>query len=326
MNLKSNLVDNMKNNKVIVIVGPTASGKTGLSIELAKKYNGEIVSADSMQIYKDMNIATAKPTIEEMCGIKHHLIDFLNPGETYSVGQYVLDAENAISDILSRNKTPIVCGGTGLYVDSLINGINFTEDSSDDKIRNELYQIAETEGIDYLLNVLKEFDPDSYENLSQQRNLRRIIRAIEFYKVTGKTITQQNIESQNTSSKFDYLIIGLNADDRQFLYDRINRRVDLMIESGLIEETKSVLQMNLSDTSIKAIGYKELIPYINNQSSLDDCIEKLKMETRRYAKRQLTWFRRNKMINWIYIDRYSSLNDIVKVAVNIIDKKEFLNG
>ena len=316
----------MKNNKVIVIVGPTASGKTGLSIELAKKYNGEIVSADSMQIYKDMNIATAKPTIEEMCGIKHHLIDFLNPGETYSVGQYVLDAENAISDILSRNKTPIVCGGTGLYVDSLINGINFTEDSSDDKIRNELYQIAETEGIDYLLNVLKEFDPDSYENLSQQRNLRRIIRAIEFYKVTGKTITQQNIESQNTSSKFDYLIIGLNADDRQFLYDRINRRVDLMIESGLIEETKSVLQMNLSDTSIKAIGYKELIPYINNQSSLDDCIEKLKMETRRYAKRQLTWFRRNKMINWIYIDRYSSLNDIVKVAVDIIDKKEFLNG
>ena len=316
----------MKNNKVIVIVGPTASGKTGLSIELAKKYNGEIVSADSMQIYKDMNIATAKPTIEEMCGIKHHLVDFLNPGETYSVGQYVWDAENAISDILSRNKTPIVCGGTGLYVDSLINGINFTEDSSDDKIRNELYQIAETEGIDYLLNVLKEFDPDSYENLSHQRNLRRIIRAIEFYKVTGKTITQQNIESQNTLSKFDYLIIGLNADDRQFLYDRINRRVDLMIESGLIEETKSVLQMNLSDTSIKAIGYKELIPYINNQSSLDDCIEKLKMETRRYAKRQLTWFRRNKMINWIYIDRYSSLNDIVKVAVDIIDKKEFLNG
>ena len=316
----------MKNNKVIVIVGPTASGKTGLSIELAKRYNGEIVSADSMQIYKDMNIATAKPTIEEMCGIKHHLVDFLNPGETYSVGQYVLDAENAISDILSRNKTPIVCGGTGLYVDSLINGINFTEDSSNDKIRNELYQIAETEGIDYLLNVLKEFDPDSYENLSQQRNLRRIIRAIEFYKVTGKTITQQNIESQNTSSKFDYLIIGLNADDRQFIYDRINRRVDLMIESGLIEETKSVLQMNLSDTSIKAIGYKELIPYINNQSTLDDCIEKLKMETRRYAKRQLTWFRRNKMINWIYIDRYSSLNDIVKVAMDIIDKKEFLNG
>ena len=326
MNLKNNLVDNMKNNKVIVIVGPTASGKTGLSIELAKRYNGEIVSADSMQIYKDMNIATAKPTIEEMCGIKHHLIDFLNPGETYSVGQYVLDAENAISDILSRDKMPIVCGGTGLYVDSLINGINFTEDSSDDKIRNELYQLAETKGIDYLLNVLKEFDPDSYENLSQQRNLRRIIRAIEFYKVTGKTITQQNIENQNTSSKFDYLIIGLNADDRQFLYDRINRRVDLMIESGLIEETKSVLQMNLSDTSIKAIGYKELIPYINNQSSLDDCIEKLKMETRRYAKRQLTWFRRNKMINWIYIDRYSSLNDIVKVAVDIIDKKEFLNG
>ena len=326
MNWKSNLVDNMKNNKVIVIVGPTASGKTGLSIELAKRYNGEIVSADSMQIYKDMNIATAKPTIEEMRGIKHHLIDFLNPGETYSVGQYVLDAENAISDILSRDKTPIVCGGTGLYVDSLINGINFTEDSSDDKIRNELYQLAETKGIDYLLNVLKEFDPDSYENLSQQRNLRRIIRAIEFYKVTGKTITQQNIESQNTSSKFDYLIIGLNADDRQFIYDRINRRVDLMIESGLIEETKSVLQMNLSDTSIKAIGYKELIPYINNQSSLDDCIEKLKMETRRYAKRQLTWFRRNKMINWIYIDRYSSLNDIVKVAVDIIDKKEFLNG
>lgn len=316
----------MVNNKIIVILGPTASGKTGLSIELAKKYNGEIISADSMQVYKGMNIATAKPTVEEMCTVKHHLMDFLDPMETYSVGEYVLDAEKAISDILSRNKTPIICGGTGLYIDSLINGINFTDDSSDEEIRNELYNLAETEGIDYLLNMLSKIDYDSYVKLSQQRNLRRIVRAIEFYKVTGKTITEQNINSQNSNSKYDYLLIGLNSDDRQFLYDRINRRVDLMIQNGLIEETKEVLNLNLSATSIKAIGYKELIPYINNEASLEECIEKLKMETRRYAKRQLTWFRRNKNINWIYIDRYLSSQEIVDVAVDIINKKDFFNG
>ena len=316
----------MVNNKIIVILGPTASGKTGLSIELAKRYNGEIISADSMQIYKGMNIATAKPTVEEMCKVKHHLMDFLDPMETYSVGEYVLDAEKAITDILSRNKTPIICGGTGLYIDSLINGINFTDDSSDEKIRDELYNLAETKGIDYLLDMLLKIDYDSYVKLSQQRNLRRIVRAIEFYKVTGKTITEQNINSQNSNSKYDYLLIGLNADDRQFLYDRINRRVDLMIQNGLIEETKEVLNLDLSATAIKAIGYKELIPYINNEASLDECIDKLKMETRRYAKRQLTWFRRNKNINWIYIDRYTSSQEIVDVAVDIINKKDFFNG
>ncbi len=316
----------MVNNKIIVILGPTASGKTGLSIELAKRYNGEIISADSMQIYKGMNIATAKPTVEEMCKVKHHLMDFLDPMETYSVGEYVLDAEKAITDILSRNKTPIICGGTGLYIDSLINGINFTDDSSDEKIRDELYNLAETKGIDYLLDMLLKIDYDSYVKLSQQRNLRRIVRAIEFYKVTGKTITEQNINSQSTSSKYDYLLIGLNANDRQFLYDRINRRVDLMIQNGLIEETKGVLNLDLSATAIKAIGYKELIPYINNEASLDECIDKLKMETRRYAKRQLTWFRRNKNINWIYIDRYTSSQEIVDVAVDIINKKDFFNG
>lgn len=316
----------MVNNKIIVILGPTASGKTGLSIELAKRYNGEIISADSMQIYKGMNIATAKPTVEEMCKVKHHLMDFLDPMETYSVGEYVLDAEKAITDILSRNKTPIICGGTGLYIDSLINGINFTDDSSDEKVRNEIYNLAETKGIDYLLDMLLKIDYDSYVKLSQQRNLRRIVRAIEFYKVTGKTITEQNINSQNSNSKYDYLLIGLNADDRQFIYDRINRRVDLMIQNGLIEETKEVLNLDLSATAIKAIGYKELIPYINNEASLDECIDKLKMETRRYAKRQLTWFRRNKNINWIYIDRYTSSQEIVDVAVDIINKKDFFNG
>lgn len=316
----------MVNNKIIVILGPTASGKTGLSIELAKRYNGEIISADSMQIYKGMNIATAKPTVEEMSTVKHHLMDFLDPRETYSVGEYVLDAEKAISDIFARNKTPIICGGTGLYIDSLINGINFTDDSSDEEIRNELYHLAETKGIDYLLNMLLKIDYDSYVKLSQQKNLRRIVRAIEFFKVTGKTITEQNINSQNSNSKYDYLLIGLNSDDRQFLYDRINRRVDLMIQNGLIDETKEILNLNLSATAIKAIGYKELIPYFNNEASLGECIDKLKMETRRYAKRQLTWFRRNKNINWIYINRYTSSQEIVDVAVDIINKKDFING
>lgn len=311
---------------VLAVVGPTASGKTKLAVELAKKFNGEIVSADSMQIYKDMQIATAKPTKEEMCGIKHYLMDFLQPDKSYSVGQYVLDAQKAINEINSRNKLPIICGGTGLYIDSLLKGIDFTENSCDDDIRKELNELADKNGIDFLLNILSEFDIDSYNRLSIEKNRKRIIRAIEFYKVTGKTITQQNIESLQKGSVYNSLIIGLTANNRQFLYDRINRRVDIMIEDGLVNEAKSVINFKLSETSCKAIGYKELIPYFKGEASLEECIEKLKMETRRYAKRQLTWFRRNKNINWINIDDFNSFEEIYINAVDIIKKKGFLNG
>lgn len=311
---------------VLAVVGPTASGKTKLAVELAKKYNGEIVSADSMQIYKDMQVATAKPTVEEMSGIKHHLMDFLPPDKSYSVGQYVIDAQKVITEINNKNKLPIICGGTGLYVDSLLNGIDFTENSSNDDVRSELNELADAKGIDFLLYMLSEFDKDSYKRLAVEKNRKRIIRAIEFYKVTGKTITQQNIESLKKGSAYNSLFIGLTANDRQFLYDRINHRVDIMIENGLVKEAEEVINSKLSETSCKAIGYKELLPFFKGEASIEECIEKLKMETRRYAKRQLTWFRRNKSINWINIDDFNSFEEILACAVELIENKGFLYG
>lgn len=312
--------------KVLVIVGPTASGKTGLSVELAKKFNGEIVSADSMQIYKNMQIATAKPTKEEMQGIPHHLMDFLEPDMKYSVGQYVVDADKVIEDIHSRGKLPIICGGTGLYVDSLLKGMNFTESSSNEALRNELQQQGYEKGADYLLDILKEFDPDSAEKLSVEKNIKRIVRAIEFYKTTGIPISKQNAENFVKEYKYDCFILGLTAENRQVIYDRVNKRVDIMMKQGLLKETEDVLNSPLSQTSSKAIGYKELIPYFNGEESLEFCIERLKTETRHYAKRQLTWFRRNPDINWINIDNFSSSEEIVNYSIEIVLNRGFLNG
>ncbi|MEE3332718.1 MAG: tRNA (adenosine(37)-N6)-dimethylallyltransferase MiaA [Ruminococcus sp.] len=312
--------------KLIVIAGPTASGKTSLAVELAKKYNGEVVSADSMQIYKNMSIATAKPTAEEMSGIKHHMIDFLDPGKIYSVGQYVLDATKIIDDILGRGKLPIICGGTGLYIDSLIKGIDFTENSSDLELRKELEATFEEQGVGYLLDMLREFDPESAERLSSQINIKRIIRAIEFYKTTGITITEQNERSKLNEPKYDSLIFCLTAKDRQYIYDRINLRVDIMINNGLIEEAEEVLNSNLGVTASKAIGYKQLRPYFDGEATLEECIEKLKTETRHYAKRQLTWFRRNEDIIKVNIDEYRSTQKQVEFISEIIDKQRFLYG
>lgn len=312
--------------KLLVVAGPTASGKTSLSIELAKLYNGEIVSADSMQIYKGMNIATAKPSDIEMSGIKHYLIDFLEPNESYSVGKYVEDASKAVDKIIEKNKLPIICGGTGLYIDSFLNGIDFVDNSANLELRAELNKIAEEKGIDCLLKMLLEIDPYSYMRLHEQRNQKRIVRAIEFYKTTGMTITEQNEKSRENESEYEYLIFGLKASDRQFLYDRINKRVDIMIENGLVEEAREILSSDLSETASKAIGYKQLKPYIDGEASLDECIEKLKTETRHYAKRQLTWFKRNKDIFWINIDELTTTGKQVDYIKGIIENKGFING
>lgn len=312
--------------KLLVVAGPTASGKTSLSIELAKLYNGEIVSADSMQIYKGMNIATAKPSDIEMSGIKHYLIDFLEPNESYSVGKYVEDASKAVDKIIEKNKLPIICGGTGLYIDSFLNGIDFVDNSANLELRAELNKIAEEKGIDCLLKMLLEIDPYSYMRLHEQRNQKRIVRAIEFYKTTGMTITEQNEKSRENESEYEYLIFGLKASDRQFLYDRINKRVDIMIENGLVEEAREILSSDLSETASKAIGYKQLKPYIDGEASLDECIEKLKTETRHYAKRQLTWFKRNKDIFWINIDELTTTGQQVDYIKGIIENKGFING
>ena len=303
---------------VLAVVGPTASGKTKLSVELAKALNGEIVSADSMQIYKGMDIGTAKPTFEEMQGIPHHLMGFLDSKENFSVAIYVEMAHKIIADINSKGKLPIVTGGTGLYVDSLLNSIKFFDNTSDDSIREKYSKLLEEKGLDFLLEKLKKIDYETYEKLLEQRNAKRIIRALEFFEVTGKTISEQNRLSKQ-DSPYNPIKIGLTCRDRQVLYDRINLRVDLMLKDGLLEEAEKVLNSDLSNTAEKAIGYKELIPYFNGESSLDECVEVLKMNTRRYAKRQLTWFRRDQEINWIYIDEHNSFKDILNRALIFIN-------
>ncbi len=307
----------MKKPLVVVIAGPTASGKTSLAIEIAKIFDGEIVSADSMQIYKKMDIATAKPTKAETEAVKHHLIGFVGCDEEYSVAMYKNDALDAINDIVSRGKLPVVCGGTGLYIDTLVNNTVFF-DYDKNGVRDELEKTADEKGIDYLFEKLKEVDPEAAVKL-HINDRKRIIRALEVYYSTGKTITEQERLSHLEKSEFDWCVIGLTASDRQYLYDRINLRVDMMINDGLLAEAEDFFANDCSSTAKQAIGYKELKPYFDGFVSLDDAIDKLKMETRRYAKRQLTWFRRNKYINWINIDSGSGAN-IVKTAVEIINK------
>ena len=288
----------MKKAKVIVICGPTASGKTALSIELAKKINGEIVSCDSMQIYKEMNIGTAKPTEEEMQGIKHYLIDFIEPDKRYSVADYKKDAKKAIKEIIEKGKTPIVVGGTGLYVDSLIYEIEYPEIKFDEKYRNELEDTIEEKGLDYIYKEAEKIDPKAMEKISQN-DKKRIMRILEIFHATGKTKTQQEIESRKKEAEFDYHVYAINW-ERNKLYERINKRVDIMIETGLIEEVKKIYNKYTKfPTAMQGLGYKEVVEYLNNQCTKEEMIEKIKQETRKYAKRQLTWFRKNKQTIWL---------------------------
>jgi len=283
---------------VIVIAGPTASGKSRLAVELAKRINGEIISADSMQIYKDMNIGTAKITEEEMQGVKHYMLDFVSPNERYSVSSFKKEAEKCIEEIISRGKTPIICGGTGLYVDSLIYGIEFLTEEVDESYRKELNEVAKTEGLEKLYEMAKEIDPEAMQKISKN-DQKRIIRVIEIFHKTGKTKTQQDIESRKNGVKYNYKVFAINM-DRQLLYDRINERVDKMINDGLIDEVKSILEKyNDFPTAMQGLGYKEVVDYLNERLTKEEMIEKLKMETRRYAKRQITWFKKNKETHWI---------------------------
>lgn len=308
----------MENKKrLIAVVGPTASGKTSLSIELAKKYDGEIVSADSMQIYTGMNIATAKPTKDEMQGIPHHLMDFLSPTESFSVSEYVNLAKTAVEDIFSRGKQPIMCGGTGLYFNSFVDNIKFSEEKTDKKLRLEINERYRAEGGEVLLKELMEFDPETAKTL-HPNNGKRIIRAIEIYKTTGITMSEHVRRSKEEPSPYNLTAIGITYSDRQKLYDRINMRVDIMLENGLIDEAKDFYSRNIGNTASLAIGYKELKPYIDGEVSLEDAVGKLKQETRRYAKRQLTWFRRDERINWIEADKCSN---VFVEACKIVDNK-----
>lgn len=305
---------------VIVVAGPTASGKTGLAVELCKALGGEVVSADSMQIYKGMFIATAKPTAEEMQGISHYMMDFLEPSEPFSVAQYCKQARVCIEDIALRGKLPVIAGGTGLYISSLIDNVEFSQTQSDYELREKLRKKAEAQGAEALLSELREIDPETADTL-HPNNLGRIIRALEVYYTSGITLSKQKELSRLKPSPYNSCMLLLTVRERKTLYDRIDSRVDIMLEKGLLNEAEAFLQAQ-SDikTAGQAIGYKELEPYFKGNASLEECIENLKRETRRYAKRQLTWFNKDERMKKIYIDDYDGLSGVLRVALKIINK------
>lgn len=304
---------------LIVVVGPTASGKTKLGIELAKTFNGEVVSADSMQVYKGISIASAAPTKEEICGIPHHLVEFLELGSEFSVADYVNLAKTTIKDIYSRNKTPILVGGTGLYVNSLVDGIDFSSENNDAEVRLRLEKEMETLGAEVMLQKLAEIDEITASKL-HPNNRRRILRALEVYETSGITFSKQN-ELSRVGSEYDAVIIGVTYKDREKLYDRINLRVDNMLNDGLLDEVKTTLDLPNGKGAMQAIGHKELHKYLLGEQTLEEAVETLKMQTRRYAKRQLTWFNRNENINWLYQD----CDNVVDEAIKIV-KGAFNNG
>lgn len=302
--------------KIIVVAGPTASGKTSLGIEIAKAVDGEIISADSMQVYQGMSIATAAPTESERAEVPHHLVEFLSRQENYSVSDFCRLAKEKITDISSRGKMPVIVGGTGLFIDSLVDNIKFTEAETDFELRNELMQKSADELYDTLLKIDKEAALKIHKN-----NKSRVARAIEIYYTAGKTKTMQNEDSRKEESPFETLYLVLAYKNREILYDRINRRVDMMIKSGLIPEAERVLADSGSKTSAQAIGHKELKPYLDGEITLDTAVDNLKKETRHYAKRQITWFKRRENAEMIYMD---SDENPVSSAVNKC--REFIYG
>jgi len=284
--------------KIIAVAGPTASGKTALAIEIARKFNGEVVSCDSMQIYKFMDIGTAKPDKSEQEAVRHHMIDIVHPTERCSVADFVKLARECIEDVISRGKLPVLAGGTGLYMDSVLENIVFEDFGSDPEFRAEMQKLADTEGADLIHHLLAEKDPVAAEKI-HPNNVRRVIRALEVCRLTGKTFTQVNLESRR-EPVYDALILGIDA-DREVLYERINKRVDKMMDNGLLEEVQSIRDMGIGrdTTAMQAIGYKEILEFLEGTATLEEAVEKIKMESRRYAKRQMTWFRRNDKIQWV---------------------------
>ncbi len=308
---------------LIAVVGPTASGKTALGVHLAKQYGGEVVSADSMQIYTGLDIATAKPTPEEMQGIPHHLIGCVPMERSFSVADYLELAKTTIAEINARGNLPILVGGTGLYVSSLLSNVQLAPTTQDTKLREQLYEIAREQGNAALHRQLEALDPEAAKEI-HPNNLVRVVRAIEVCKTTGKTFTQCKAESHTKPGCYQALQIGITYADREVLYERINQRVEEMVQRGLVEEAQKVYENQSLRTAYHAIGYKELIPYFEKTMSLSDCIAKIKQETRRYAKRQLTWFRKNDDIQWIILDSFDKKQEILEKCQKIIAKSDFL--
>ena len=303
--------------RIICVVGPTASGKTALAVQIAKATNGEVVSCDSMQIYRRLSIGTAKPTVEEMQGVVHHMIDVCEPDEDFSVGRYVEMATPIVEDILRRGKTAVIAGGTGLYVDNLIKGGEFAPFPATG-CREKLEQRLETEGLEALIEELAAIDPEALEK--SQRNPRRIIRSLEVFQETGETITAHNRRTAAIPPKFDPLWIGIDFADRQELYDRIDLRVELMVKDGLLEEIREVLNSGIPEkcTAMQAIGYKEFLDAMAGRSTIDEAIAQVQQSSRRYAKRQLTWFRRNERIHWLRREKGQTAEEIFSRACALL--------
>ena len=306
--------------RILAVVGSTASGKTALAVELALRHGGEVVSCDSMQIYRDMNIGTAKPDAAERRGIPHHLVDIVSPTDPsgYSCADYVRDARAAVDDVLSRGKLPILCGGTGLYLDAFLRGGTFEVTDSDPALRRELCELAEREGNEALHAVLRELDPESADAI-HPNNVKRVARAIEICRTTGRKKSELDRESRVPDCPYDATVIGLHYDNRALLYDRIDRRVDMMLEQGLLEETRRLREMGVFEicqTAAQAIGYKELFPYLDGTATLAACVETLKTATRHYAKRQITWFSAKPYVTWLTADENGQMKDFENIVNN----------
>lgn len=310
---------------MVVLTGPTAVGKTALSIELAKRINGAIISADSMQVYKYMDIGSAKVMPEEMDGIKHYLIDELSPEDEFNVFVFKDMAQKALEEIYAAGKIPIIAGGTGFYIQGLLYDIDFTEQEIDESYRQKLYDFAKENGNHALHEMLKDIDPESYKSI-HENNVKRVIRALEYYNTTHEPISKHNARERQRVSPYNFAYFVLN-DDRANLYSRIDRRVDIMVERGLIDEVKKLKNMGYTKdmVSMKGIGYKEILDYLDNECTLDEAIYKVKLESRRFAKRQLTWFRREKDTIWINKDEYSyDDNKILNKLQEILAEKRII--
>ena len=305
--------------KILAIVGPTASGKTAVSIEIAKRLGGEIVSCDSMQIYRRMDIGTAKPTKEEMCGIPHHLIDAVEPDAPFSCAEYVSLAGEAVKDIAARQKYPILCGGTGLYLDRFLCG-EMEETHANEDLRASLFAFAEREGVVALHERLRAVDPESADAI-HPNNVKRVVRALEIFEQTGIPKSEFDRRSQAVESPYDAVVIGLHYPRREVLYERINRRVDMMLADGLLEETRRLLDEGVfarNQTAAQAIGYKELLGYFDGNETLAEAAENLKTATRRYAKRQLTWFSAKPYVKWVEMEKDGSLRSLDDICNEIL--------
>ena len=314
----------MNNRPLIILTGPTAVGKTALSIGLAKAVDGEIISADSMQVYRKMNIGTAKIQQSEMQEVRHHLIDILDPGEDFNVVLFKKYALEAMKDIYSRGKIPVVVGGTGFYIQALLYDINFEDNDNDMSYRAELQTLAAEHGNSYIHDMLAGVDPESAEKI-HENNVKRVIRALEFYKKTGTKISEHNeAESQKESPyNFEYFVLN---DDRQKLYDRIDRRIDIMLEDGLLDEVRSLVDEGYSRdlVSMQGLGYKEMIDYIQERYTLDEAVYTLKRDTRHFAKRQVTWFKREKQVTWVNKNEFDSEADILSFMIERLREKEII--